>query len=64
MELTWYFQMLWHGGGDINVPVAMMKKASERLRGSEGLVLEKETHMSLPVNHTDKILLRLLGSNP
>lgn len=56
--------MLWHGGADINIPVAMMTKAGERLKGSKVKVFEEETHMSCPVNHGEEIMQQLLASHP
>lgn len=55
---------LWHGGADINAPVSMLKKAAAKLKGSQCIILDQETHMSLPVNHAGEILKRLLATTP
>jgi len=52
---------LWHGGADINTPSGMAKKAAGLLKGCELKMFEEETHMSLPYNHVEDILKKLLN---
>ena len=48
--------VLWHSEGDLNSPVAMARKAHERLRGSELRVASDEAHMSLLVHRYEEVL--------
>lgn len=51
---------LWHGGADVNAPVGMANKAADLLKGCDFRLFEEETHMSLPFNHGEEILKKLL----
>lgn len=51
---------LWHGRGDINVPVTKAEKAAGLMEGAVLRVLEDEAHLSLSVNRQDEILEALL----
>ncbi|KAK4938851.1 hypothetical protein LTR10_020757 [Elasticomyces elasticus] len=52
---------LWHGGQDVNVPLAMAEKAAKLMGGVELKVLEEEAHLSASLKHQDEILTALLG---
>lgn len=52
--------VLWHGGADVNTPFGMAEKAAKLVKGCELRAFEEETHMSMPYNHFDEILKRLL----
>lgn len=52
--------MMWHGGADVNTPFAMAEKAAGLLKGCEFRAFEEESHMSLPYNHGENVLKRLL----
>jgi len=48
--------VLWHGGKDINCPLAMARKAATMIAGAELRVYEEEAHASLLVNRMDEIM--------
>ncbi|KAL6248607.1 hypothetical protein RBB50_004862 [Rhinocladiella similis] len=52
---------LWHGGRDVNVPVAMARKAAGMIKGAKLKVLENEAHLSISLNAQDQILEDLLS---
>jgi pimeloyl-ACP methyl ester carboxylesterase len=54
--------MIWHGAKDVNTPIPMMRGAAEKLKGSESIVFEDETHMSVSINNAEEIIRRLLAS--
>ena len=45
---------------DVNTPFGMAEKAATLVKGCELRAFEEETHMSMPYNHFDEILKRLL----
>ena len=51
---------MWHGGKDVNVPVAMADKAAELLDGVEYKRLDEEGHFSLSVNHAEDAFAELV----
>ncbi|KAF3766192.1 alpha/beta-hydrolase [Cryphonectria parasitica EP155] len=46
----------WHGGRDINVPVAMVKRVTESVPAIDLRVDEEEAHISLIVRRADDVL--------
>ncbi|KUJ23440.1 alpha/beta-hydrolase [Mollisia scopiformis] len=52
--------VLWHGRGDVNVPVGMAERAAEKMECRLRIV-EGETHLSLPYYHIEEIIREVLG---
>ncbi|BCR06042.1 alpha/beta hydrolase [Desulfuromonas versatilis] len=53
---------LWHGEADATVPVAMGRWLAREIPGCRARFLPDEGHFSLPVNHMDEILGRLVAA--
>jgi predicted esterase len=53
--------VLWHGGADANIPLAMVEKAHELLAGSELRVEAEEAHASLLLHKVNEFLETLKG---
>jgi pimeloyl-ACP methyl ester carboxylesterase len=51
--------VLWHGGVDVNVPVAMAEKAATLMPGADLRVVEGEGHCSLIPTKADEIIQTL-----
>lgn len=51
--------VLWHGGLDVNIPVAMARKASELIDGAELRVSEDDGHISMVVSKSDEVMAAL-----
>ncbi|KAL7620570.1 hypothetical protein AAE478_009565 [Parahypoxylon ruwenzoriense] len=51
--------VIWHGGKDVNVPVAMATKAAKLLRNAELRISEDHAHMSIIAAKTDEAIQTL-----
>ena len=51
--------MVWHGGRDRNVPIAMARYVAQAIRGCRATFYPDEGHYSLPLRHMTDIVRAL-----